>query len=83
MGVAVKVTDAPVQVGLVPDVIAITTDGTTLGFTVMVIELDVAVVTVAHGAFDVIMQVTICPVVKVVVVNVAAFVPAFTPFTCH
>lgn len=34
MGVAVNVTDEPAQLGLLPEVIAIETDGVTLGFTV-------------------------------------------------
>lgn len=68
VGVAVKVTDAPAQDGLLPDVTAIDTAGTTTGFTVIVMLFDVAVVGDAHAAFDVSTQVTICPVVSVVVV---------------
>ena len=59
VGVAVKVTEDPAQVGLVPDVIAIDTEGTTTGFTVIVIPVLVAVVGLAQVAFDVRTQVTI------------------------
>ena len=52
-------------------------------FTVMVTELDVAVVTDAHGSFDVNTQETILPLANVVLVKVELFVPAFTPFTFH
>ena len=50
---------------------------------VIVIALLVAVAGTAQVAFDVITQVTICPLVSVVVVNVALFVPAFAPLTFH
>ena len=83
VGVAVNVTEDPVQVGFVPDVIAIDTAGTRTGFTVMVIPVLVAVVGLAQVAFDVSTQVTTCPFVKAVVVNVDEFVPAFTPSTFH
>ena len=83
VSVAVKVTDDPAQVGFTPDVIAIDTEGTSTGFTVIVMPVLVAVTGLAQVAFDVRTQVTICPFVKVVVVNVAEFVPALTPFTFH
>ena len=51
--------------------------------TVMVILLEVAVVGLAHTALLVKTQVTICPLVRVVVVKVEMLVPAFTPFTFH
>ena len=50
---------------------------------VIVIALLVAVAGTAHVAFDVITQVTIAPLVRVVVVKVALLVPAFVPFTFH
>jgi hypothetical protein len=81
--VAVNVTDAPAHIGFVPAVMAIATDGTNTGFTVMVIPALVAVVGLAHGELDVKIQVTICPFVKVMVVNVGLLVPAFTPLICH
>ena len=43
----------------------------------------VAVVGEAHDALLVITTVTTAPLVKVVVVNVLALVPEFTPFTFH
>jgi len=64
-------------------VIAIETAGTRVAFTIIVIPALVAVVGLAQGEFDVIMQVTTSPFIKVVVVNVVLFIPAFTPFTCH
>ena len=75
--------EAPVHFGLVPLVIAMVMVGVTLGFTVIVIALDVAVKGLAQLKLLVITQVTICPFVNVVVVNVALLVPAFTPFTSH
>ena len=81
--VAVNVTDEPAQVGLVPVVSAIDTAGTRTGFTVIVMPLLVAVVGLAQVAFEVKTQVTTCPLVKAVVVNVAELVPAFTPPTFH
>ena len=58
VGVAVNVTATPGQVGLVPDVRAIDTDGVTDGATEMVIALDVAGLAVTPAKFDVITQVT-------------------------
>ena len=57
--------------------------GVTVGFTVMVILLDVAVIGLTQAALLVITQVTACPLVSVVVVKVVLLVPAFTPFTFH
>jgi hypothetical protein len=59
VGVAVKVTADPAQVGLVPAVNAIETAGISTGFTVMVIPALVAVVGLAQVALDVSTQVTI------------------------
>ena len=78
---AVKVTASPAQIVEPLDVIA--TDATTLLCTVMLIELLVAVNGLAHAALLVRMTVTTSPFAKVFVVNVAEFVPAFVPFTCH
>ena len=76
-------TDEPAHVGFVPVVNAIETAGVTVGLTVIVIPVDVAVVGLTHAAVEVITQVTICPLVNAVVVNVALFVPAFVPATFH
>ena len=83
VGVAVKVTDEPAQVGFVPEVKVIETEGTRTGFTVIVMPVLIAVAGLAQVAFDVRTQVTICPLVNVEVVNVGEFVPAFTPLTFH
>ena len=71
------------HLGFVPFVIAMVMVGVTLGVTVIVIALEVAVGELAQLRLDVIMQVTICPVVKAVVVNAVLLVPAFTPLTSH
>ena len=81
VGVAVKVKDVPDAAGLVPVVRAIETAGATDGFTVIVMLLLLAVGEVAHAELDVIVQATTAPEVKVVVLNVAALVPAAEPFT--
>ena len=53
-----KVNDEPAQVGLVPLVNAIDTDGVTDEVTVIVILFEFAVDGLAHAAFDVIVQLT-------------------------
>jgi hypothetical protein len=58
VGVAVKVMDAPAQVGLLPAVTAMETAGTRVAFTVMVMPALVAVVGLAQLALDVSTQVT-------------------------
>jgi hypothetical protein len=83
VGVAVNVADAPAHSGFVPVVNAIVKEGVTDAFTVIVIEFEFAVTGLAHAAFEVSVQVTICPLVRVVVVNVELLVPAFPPFTFH
>jgi hypothetical protein len=59
------------------------TDGVTFEFTVIVMALDVAVAEVTQLALLVNTTVTIALFDKVEEVNVALFVPAFTPFTFH
>ena len=83
VGVAVKVTADPAHMGFVPAVIAILFEGTTVGFTVMVIMLLVAVCGIAHVALEVITAVTCWPLVRPDEVNVDELVPVFTPFTFH
>ena len=78
-----NVTELFVQLGFAPLVIAILTAGVTDPLTVIVIELDVAVIGDAQVAFEVMTHVTTDPVARVVVVNVALLVPAFVPFTFH
>ena len=82
MGTAVKVTLVPEQM-VFPGFAEMDTDGVTEELTTIVMLLDVAVVGLAHVALLVNTQVTICPLVRVVVVKVEMFVPAFTPFTFH
>ena len=59
MGVAVNVKEFPEQFGFAPAVNTIDTDGTTVGFTVIAIEFELAVVGLAHVAVDVIVHVTV------------------------
>ena len=81
VGVAVKVTELPVHT-VVKGVVMLT-DGVRDEVTVIVIDADVAVVGEAHAAVDVMTQVTTAPLVSVVVVYVALFVPTLVPFTFH
>ena len=48
VGVAVKITSLPEHVGLVPDVMAMLTDGVTLAVIANAIAFDVAVADVTH-----------------------------------
>ena len=77
-----KVTLVPAQM-VVPVFALMETAGVNNGFTVIVNAFDVAVVGLAQVALLVSTQVTICPLVNVVVVNVELFVPELTPFTFH
>ena len=81
VGLAVRDKLPPLQIGLAAA--AIDKEGVTLLFTTIVIALLVALVGEAHDALLVITTVTTAPLVKVVVVNVLALVPEFTPFTFH
>jgi hypothetical protein len=58
--VAVNVTLVPEQI-VFPGLATILTDGTTAGFTVIAIPLDVAVAGLAHASDDVITTVTTSP----------------------
>ena len=58
VGVAVNVNDEPAQVGLLPVVNAMETDGVTDGNTVTVMLLEFADPGLAQFAFDVIVQLT-------------------------
>jgi hypothetical protein len=83
VGVAVNVKADPEQLGLDPEVIATATEGVTIAFLLIVIELEVAVADVAQAALDVNTQLTMSPFANAVLVNVALFVPALVPFTVH
>ena len=80
---AVNVTPTLEQVGLVPDVIAMETDGVTEVLISLVIELEVAVEVIKQVALDVITQLMISLLINVVELNVELLEPAFTPFTFH
>jgi hypothetical protein len=80
IGVAVKVTPFPEQIDA--DDTLIETEGVTK-LVVMVTTLLVAVEVVVQLAFEVMITVTWSPFASVLDVNVAEFVPAFTPFICH
>ena len=80
---AVKVTLDPAHEGFVPEEIAIEIVGAMIGLMVMVIPKEVTEAGDAQAALDVSMQVTTCPFVIALVVNVGEFVPALIPFTCH
>mgnify|MGYP006329446201 FL=1 len=80
-GVAVKVTEPPAQIEVV--LAAIVTDGVTV-VAVMVTALLVAVTGLAQGSLEVMITVTISPLTRVVVVNVAAISPVTSmPLICH
>jgi hypothetical protein len=81
VGVAVNVTELPEQT-VVAGVVTLT-DGVTDGLMVIVMDPDVAVAGDGQAAADVMTQVTIAPLVSVVVVYVALFVPTLVPFTFH
>ena len=81
VGVAVKVTEPPLHIEVLPDVIV--TDGVT-DVVVIVIELLVAVVGLAHGSLLVIFTDIILPLARVDVINVEVVCPAtFTPLIIH
>ena len=81
VGVAVKVTLVPAQIVVAEAETA--TEGVTTAFTVMVIPVLVAEAGEGQAALLVITTVTTSLLESVVVVKVALFVPAFTPFTFH
>ena len=81
VGTAVKVTKVPAQTGFCDaEIVTLTGCGE---LTVIVTALEVAGLPDGQETFDVNTQVTICPLVKVDVVNVDELVPAFTLFTFH
>lgn len=81
VGVAVKVTEVPEQ--MVVAVVETLTDGVTEELTVIAMVFDVAIVVLTQVELLVSTQLTICPLVNEVVVNVELLVPAFVPFTNH
>ena len=81
VGVAVKVTACPAQIGL-PGFAAMLTDGVNVVVTCTV-YVAIAVVGDAHDAFDVTLTETISLLFKVDELKLTEFVPAFVPLTCH
>ena len=81
VGVAVNVTEPPLQIEVVFDVML--TDGAT-EVVVIVIGLLVDVIGLAHGSLLVIITDTILPLARVDVIKVEAVCPAtFTPLIIH
>ena len=81
VGIAVNVTEPPLHIEVVLDVIA--TDGVT-DVVVIVIGLLVDVVGFAHGSLLVIITDTILPLTSVDVIKVGVVCPAtFTPLIIH
>ena len=81
VGVAVNVTEPPLQIEVIPDVML--TDGTT-DVVVIVIGLLVAAVGLAQGSLLVIITDTIFPLARVDVIKVEVVCPAtFTPLIIH
>ena len=81
VGVAVKVTEAPEQIGLADGAILTLTGRFVL--TIIVIVLDVAGLPVAHVALEVRMHVTRSPFARAELVYVLLFVPTFPPLSFH
>jgi hypothetical protein len=80
VGVAVNVTLVPAQIEV--DEALMETDGVT-AFVDMVMTLLVAFVVEVQLALDVMITLTWSPLARVLDVNIAVFVPAFTPLICH
>jgi len=80
VGVAVNVTLVPAQIE-VDDALIETSGIVELADTLM--TLLVALATAVQFALDVMTTLTWSPLASVLEVNVAEFVPAFTPFICH
>ena len=81
MGVAVKVTLVPVQIGF--NDATIDTDGTKVAFTVIVIIFDVAVVGLAQARLEVKTQLTRSPLARAALVYVGLFAPTLAPLSFH
>ena len=80
VGLAVNVTLVPAQIEV--DEALMETDGVT-AFAETVMTLLVAFAVEMQLALDVMITLTWSPLASVLDVNVAAFVPAFTPLICH
>ena len=82
VGVAVKITDVPAQIAPDGDADILTLAGS-IGFTVIVIWLEVAGFPDAQVKDDVITTVTASLLARAVLVKVGLFVPTFDPLTFH
>lgn len=80
-GVAVKVTEVPAH--MVVAEAPMVTEGTTVGLTVMVMALEVAVAGEAQAAVDVMTQVITLPLARVALTYVLLLPPTFAPFSFH
>jgi hypothetical protein len=81
VGVAVNVTEVPEQIGF-EDAEILTLAGK-FGFTVMVTEFEVAGLSVAQVAFEVMTQVTTSLLARLELEYVALLVPILVPFNFH
>ena len=82
VGVAVKVTEVPAQIA--PGGLAVIfTAGVRIGFTNIIILLEVAVTGETQFALEVMITFTISPLTKVLLVYTGEFVPTFIPLTFH
>ena len=82
VGVAVKFTVVPAQIGLAGLAVTVT-EGTTVGVMATTIVLEVSVVGEAQGSFDVRITLMVSLLLKVEELKLGELLPAFTPFTCH
>lgn len=80
-GVAVKVTDVPLQIVVAEALIV--TDGVAPGLTVILMALDDAVAGLAQADDEVSWQVTTSLLLSVAEVKVALLLPTLLPFTFH
>ncbi|MPN13073.1 hypothetical protein SDC9_160393 [bioreactor metagenome] len=81
-GAATKVTEVPSQM-VSPGIAAMLTEAATEEFTDIVIAFDVAVAPTAQVAFEMTVQVTTSPLLRVLLVNVELFGPVAVPLTDH
>ena len=82
VGVAVNVTEVPVQI-VVPGLAAMLTLTGRFGLTVIVRAFDVAGLPVAQVAFEVSWHVTMSPAANAALVYVVLLEPTLVPFSFH
>ena len=76
-----KVTEAPAQIAVALDTML--TDGVMADEIVITSALEVAVGTVEQGLLEVTTQVTVCPLLRLLVLKVALLLPTLLPSTFH